>query len=296
MDTIAPPAASFAGRARTYATFVKIEHALFSLPLILAGAWLAAPRGVAPLTLLWIALAATGARTAALALNRLLDQAIDAKNPRTRVRELPSGRMSAFEGWAIVAAGTAVYVAAAAALNPLCLLLSPIPLAVFTLYPLLKRFTPLCHFGVGAALALSPLGGFLAVVPDLGRAFAEAGALAVFTLFWVTGFDLIYATLDEDFDRAHGVRSLPAALGSARALAVSRACHAVAFVALAAWAWSRWPLPLVAVALAAVAAGLAWQQASARHVDLAFFRINAGLGFVVLAVVLAGQGLPGLAP
>ena len=296
MDTIAPPAASFAGRARTYATFVKIEHALFSLPLILAGAWLAAPRGVAPLTLLWIALAATGARTAALALNRLLDQAIDAKNPRTRVRELPSGRMSAFEGWAIVAAGTAVYVAAAAALNPLCLLLSPIPLAVFTLYPLLKRFTPLCHFGVGAALALSPLGGFLAVVPDLGRALAEAGALAVFTLFWVTGFDLIYATLDEDFDRAHGVRSLPAALGSARALAVSRACHAVAFVALAAWAWSRWPLPLVAVALAAVAAGLAWQQASARHVDLAFFRINAGLGFVVLAVVLAGQGLPGLAP
>jgi 4-hydroxybenzoate polyprenyltransferase len=296
MNTIASPAATFAGRARTYARFVKIEHALFSLPLILAGAWLAAPRGVAPLTLLWIALAATGARSAALALNRLLDRAIDARNPRTRVRELPSGQMSAREGWAIVAAGTAVYVAAAAALNPLCLALSPIPLAVFTLYPLLKRFTPLCHFGVGAALALSPLGGFLAVDPDLGRAFANAGALALFTLFWVAGFDLIYATLDEDFDRAHGVRSLPAALGSGRALLVSRLCHLVAWAALAAWAGTRWPTPAVALALVAVAAGLAWQQASARQVDLAFFRINAGLGFVVLAVVLAGQGLPGLAP
>ncbi len=279
-------------RARTYASFVKIEHALFSLPLILAGAWLAAPRGVGPLTLLWIALAGTGARTAALALNRLLDRAIDARNPRTRVRELPSGRMSVREGIVLVLVGTTVYVAAAAALNPLCLLLSPIPLAVFALYPLLKRFTPLCHFGVGAALALSPLGGYLAVVPDLAAAFRETGALALFTLGWVAGFDIIYATLDEEFDRAHGVHSLPAALGSARALVVSRLVHAAGFAVLAAWAWTRWPTPAVALALAAVAGGLAWQQASARHVDLAFFRINAGLGFVVLAVVLAGQGWP----
>jgi len=289
----APPAPStVADRARAYASFVKIEHALFSLPLILAGTWLAAPRGVDLATLAWIALAGTGARTAALALNRLLDRAIDARNPRTRVRELPSGRMSAREGWLLVAAGTAVYLAAAATLNPLCLLLSPIPLAVFTLYPLLKRFTPLCHYGVGAALALSPLGGYLAVVPDLGAAFREAGPLALFTLGWVAGFDLIYATLDETFDRTHGVHSLPAALGTDRALVVARITHAAAFAVLAGWAWSRWPVPGVAVALAAVALGLAWQQASARHVDLAFFRINAGLGFVVLAVVLAGQGLP----
>jgi len=279
-------------RARAYASFVKLEHALFSLPLILAGAWIASPRGVAPLTLLWIALAGTGARTAALALNRLLDRAIDAQNPRTRVRELPSGRMSVGEGVLLAVVGTAVYVAAAAMLNPLCLWLSPIPLAVFALYPLLKRFTPLCHFGVGAALALSPLGGFLAVTPDLGAAFRETGALALFTFAWVAGFDIIYATLDEAFDRAHGVHSLPAALGAARALVVSRLVHVAGFAALAAWAWTRWPTPVVALALAAVAAGLAWQQASARNVDLAFFRINAGLGFVVLAVVLAGQGWP----
>ncbi len=286
------PAPTLTGRVQHYASFVRIEHALFSLPLILAGTWLAAPGGVPWSTLAWIALAGTGARTAALALNRLLDRAIDARNPRTRGRELPSGRMSVREGWLIALGGTIVYAIAAAALNPLCLALSPIPLIVFTLYPLLKRVTPLCHFGVGAALALSPLGGFLAARPDFLAAFREAGPLALFSLFWVAGFDIIYATLDRDFDREHGIHSLPAALGNERALLVSRACHLVAFASLALWAWSRWPTPAVALALAAVAAGLVWQQASAKHVDLAFFRINAGLGFVVLAVVLAGQGLP----
>ena len=132
----------FANRARTYARFVKIEHALFSLPLILAGALLASPRGFPWATLGWIALAGTGARTAALALNRLLDRAIDARNPRTRVRELPSGAMSVAEGWAVALAGAAAYAFAAAQLNPLCLALSPIPLLVFALYPLLKRVTP----------------------------------------------------------------------------------------------------------------------------------------------------------
>src|SRR5262245_138327 len=278
MSTLAP---ALADRARTYARFVKIEHALFSLPLILAGAWLAAPHGFSWATLGWIALAGTGARTAALALNRLLDRAVDLKNPRTKVRELPSGAMSVAEGWGVAIVGTAAYVFAAARLNPLCLALSPIPLAVFALYPLLKRFTSLCHFGVGAALALSPLGGYLALAPDLGAAFRDAGALAVFTLGWVAGFDLIYATLDIEFDRANGVHSMPAAIGIENALWVSRACHVVAIAALSAWSLQRWPSPLVAGALALVAAGLAWQQKSAHDVDLAFFRINAALGFVV---------------
>jgi 4-hydroxybenzoate polyprenyltransferase len=291
MSTLAP-AASVLDRARTYARFVKIEHALFSLPLILAGALIASPRGFPLSVLAWIALAGTGARVAALALNRLLDRAIDARNPRTRDRELPSGAMKLAEGWGVALAGAAVYLYAASRLNPLCLALSPIPLAVFALYPLLKRVTPLCHFGVGAALALSPLGGYLAVTPDLPAALRDAGPLALFTLFWVAGFDIIYATLDLEFDRAQGVHSLPAWLGVTNALHVSRACHLAAFAALAWWALARWPSPLVAGALALVAAGLTWQQKSAHDVDLAFFRINAGLGFVVLAVVLAGQGLP----
>jgi 4-hydroxybenzoate polyprenyltransferase len=249
MSTLAPAAASLAGRARTDARFVKIEHALFSLPLILAGAWLAAPHGFPWATLGWIALAGTGARTTALALNRLLDREIDARNPRTKVRELPSGAMNVAEGRAVALAGAAAYAFAAARLNPLCLALSPVPLVVFAVYPLLKRFTPLCHFGVGAALALSPLGGYLAIVPDVGAALREAGPLALFTLGWVAGFDLIYATLDVEFDRANGVHSLPAAIGIEKALWVSRACHVVAFAALAWWALARWPQPLVAGAL-----------------------------------------------
>jgi len=293
MSTLArPAAASLVDRARTYARFVKIEHALFSLPLILAGAWLAAHDRIPLSALGWIALAGTGARTAALALNRLLDHAIDAQNPRTKTRELPSGAMKLAEGWGVALAGAALYAFAAARLNPLCLALSPVPLIVFAVYPLLKRVTPLCHFGVGAALALSPLGGYLAIHPDLGAAFREAGPLALFTLGWVAGFDIIYATLDAEFDRSAGVRSLPAALGRERALYVSLACHALAFSALTWWALTRWPSPWVVGALALVGAGLAWQQKSATNVDLAFFRINAGLGFVVLAVVLAGQGLP----
>ncbi|MEP7028615.1 MAG: UbiA-like polyprenyltransferase [Candidatus Eisenbacteria bacterium] len=293
MSSLARPAVpSLIDRARTYARFVKIEHALFSLPLILAGALLAAPGGFALPVLGWIALAATGARTAALALNRLLDRAIDARNPRTRSRELPSGVMTLKEGWGVAFLGAAVYGLAAWRLNSLCLLLSPIPLVVFAVYPLLKRVTPLCHFGVGAALALSPLGGYLAVSPDLGRAFADAGLLALFTLGWVAGFDIIYATLDVDFDRASGVHSLPAALGAPRALYVSLVCHSLAFAALTGWALVRWPSPWVAGALALVGAGLAWQQKSAENVDLAFFRINAGLGFAVLLVVIAGQGVP----
>ncbi len=293
MSTLARPAVpSLVDRARTYARFVKIEHALFSLPLILAGALLAAPGGFALSALGWIALAGTGARTAALALNRLLDRAIDAQNPRTRSRELPSGVMKIAEGWGVALVGAAAYAFAAWRLNPLCLMLSPIPLVVFAVYPLLKRVTPLCHFGVGAALALSPLGGYLALKPDLARAFADAGPLALFTLGWVAGFDIIYATLDREFDRAAGIRSLPAALGNARALWVSLACHSLAFAALTLWALTRWPSPWVVGALALVGAGLAWQQKAAENVDLAFFRINAGLGFAVLAVVLAGQGLP----
>jgi 4-hydroxybenzoate polyprenyltransferase len=294
MSSLARPTVPLAlDRAQTYARFVKLEHALFSLPLILAGALVASPAGFAWRTLAWIAVAGTGARTAALALNRLLDRSIDAQNPRTRMRELPAGAMKTGEAWGVAIAGTLAYVVAAAALGPLCLALSPVPLAVFTLYPLLKRVTPLCHVGVGLALGLSPLGGFVAVVPDVRAALVGAGALAVFATFWVAGFDIIYATLDEEFDREAGVHSLPGAIGSARALVVSRACHAVAFAALAAWAWSHWPTLAVALALVGVLAGLVWQQSSARHVDLAFFRINAGLGFVVLAVVLAGQGVPG---
>ena len=149
-------------RARTYASFVRFEHTLFSLPLILAGVFSAPGPALSPKRWGLLLIAAVGARTAAMAINRLVDRRLDSLNPRTRARELPSGKMKLFEAWALLVASVAAYVAACATLGPWFLRVSPVPLAVFTLYPYLKRVTPFCHFGVGAALALAPLAGYAA--------------------------------------------------------------------------------------------------------------------------------------
>jgi 4-hydroxybenzoate polyprenyltransferase len=278
-----------------YARFVKLEHTLFSLPLIVAGALIGSEtrhRSGLPPAFTWgrlglVLLAGAGARTFALAVNRIVDRALDARNPRTQARELPGGRMRLAEAWAVALAGLAVYFVAAALLPRVCLLLSPIPLLVFVGYPYLKRFTPLCHLGVGLALALSPLGGYVAVTGTL-RGVEAVLPLAGFALLWVAGFDVIYATLDEEHDRVHGVRSLPAAIGSAKALLVSRVFHLVAFAFLAAWALWRGSGAWMWLCLAAVGALLFWEQRAARTVELAFFRINSWLGFVVLAFIWAG--------
>ena len=289
--------------ALLYARFLKIEHTVFSLPMIFAGTLLADRAGLTVGRAAWILLAGAGARTAAMGLNRIIDRELDAANPRTAGRELPSGAMSLREACAIVALGVVTYLAAAALLSPLCLLLSPIPLAVFVLYPYLKRVTPLCHLGVGAALGLAPLGGWLAAGP---RTFGEFGdgllaplLLAAFTLFWVAGFDVIYATLDEESDRKQGLRSLPAALGRARALRVAALLHAAGVAALVALytiafgggsASSSTPaaraLPLAF--LAATIALLVVEHRSAWNVDLAFFKINILVGIAVFGFVAAG--------
>lgn len=285
------------GALADYARFVKLEHTLFSLPLVLTGALLGAAQlradGAPPrldaMRLAWIFLAAAGARTFALAANRWIDREIDARNPRTAARELPSGRIRPAEAWGVLLAGLAVYLVSAAALSALCLALSPIPLLVFVAYPHLKRFTPLCHFGVGAALALSPLGGYLGVTGSM-RGLEGVLPLAGFTLLWVAGFDLIYATLDEAHDRAHGIHSLPAAIGARAALTVSSLVQAAAFASLAAWTAARGGGPVAWALLAVAGALLVWQQRAAARVELAFFHINAGLGFVVLALVWSVLG------
>ncbi len=272
---------------RTLLSFVKFEHTLFSLPLLVAGAVLAARGlpGAAPLA--WILVAGTGARTVAMALNRILDRAIDARNPRTAARELPAGRMSTGAAWGVAAGGLALFYVAVLNLPPLCLKLSPVPLAIFIVYPLLKRFTPLAHFGVGAALAFGPIGAWVAVT-DRALPVGAVHWLALFTWLWVAGFDVIYATLDEEFDRREGLHSLPAALGRARALAVAAWIHAGAFAALAVMTARHLHGTAAWVLLAAVGALLAWEHRSAHAVDFAFFRINLVVGFVVLALVWTG--------
>src|SRR6185369_766399 len=152
---------------RTYASFVRFEHTLFSLPLILAGLFSAPGPALSWSRWGWIVLAAVGARTAALAINRLVDRRLDALNPRTAARELPAGRMKQIEGSSLLLVSGACYLVACAALGAWYLKVSWVPLLVFTIYPYLKRWTPLCHLGVGAALALAPLAGFAAGHPDL---------------------------------------------------------------------------------------------------------------------------------
>ena len=255
--------------------------------MLFAGVFLGSGLDVPGRLLVLVLVAGVGARTAALALNRIIDRRIDAANPRTAERELPRGVMSVTEARVLAITGTAVYAVAAWAIAPICLALAPIPLAVFIGYPYLKRFTPWCHLGVGLGLAMAPLGGWFAARLN----FADVGPpllLAGFTLGWVAGFDVIYATLDQVHDQAAGIRSLPVRYGRRGALAISRGIHGIAWsllVALVVWRMNvMLALPFVLI----VGALLVWEQHKAHDVDLAFFRINVWVGFAALAVVVAG--------
>ena len=274
-------------RPATWVSFVKFEHTLFSLPLLYAGAVIAAGGLPEVRTALLILGAGTGARTTAMGLNRIIDRQIDARNPRTQVREWPRGAMKLAEAWGIVIGGLALYLASCALLSPLALRLSPIPLLGFVLYPYMKRFTPLAHYGVGWALAFAPLGGFVAVTGSTSDATAVLW-LAGFTLFWVAGFDIIYATLDIDFDRAEGLRSVPASLGRERALMVAVLTHVLAVGCLLMLYRASLSGALAIVGIVATAAVLVAEHRLAERVNLAFFRLNIVVGFLVLGVVWAG--------
>ncbi len=270
-----------ASRLRTYASFVKLEHTLFSLPLIYAGAIVGAGGWPSPRLFGWILSAAIGGRVAAMGLNRLLDAEIDRRNPRTQRRELPSGAMQRWEGWLVVALGMLVYVASAAALGPLCLRLSPIPVALFAVYPLLKRFTWWCHAGLGLAWSMGPLGGWIVGAQSLAH-LDRAASLWLFSLLWVTGFDVIYATMDEAFDRAEGIYSVPSRFGRARALKIAAVLHGMAFGSLMTF-WRESSQSVAGlIALAVVAALFIWQHIVAdKHTEFAFFQLNAAQGLAV---------------
>ena len=217
---------------KKYFSFVKIEHTLFSLPLIYSGVLLGTKGSTPSVKVLFLVLAAaTGARTIAFALNRIIDRHIDARNPRTSVRDLPAGRMSLSEALWVLIAGGLLYFGSAWYLSDFCFTLSPIPLAVFIVYPTMKRYTPLAHFGVGLGLAMGPLGGWFAVSPSIQNMTIPI-LLSLFTLFWVAGFDIIYSTLDEEFDRKENLYSFPSRFGRDKALQFSGVFHAVAFVLL----------------------------------------------------------------
>lgn len=277
---------------RPWFSLVKFGHSVFALPFALASAWLAAGGVPAGRVLALIVLCAVSARTAAMAFNRWLDRRIDAANPRTSARELPSGKLPAAAVLALVLVAAALFVGFAFALNPLCGRLSVPVLAILLGYSAFKRFSAAAHFVLGLALACAPLGAWVAVRGDLAGDLVPPLLLAFAVLTWVAGFDLIYACQDAEFDRQSGLHSLPARLGVGRALGLSSALHVLTFVALlvfAARAGLGWVFGL---ALAGTGALLVWQHrlVSPRDLsraDMAFFTLN---GWVAIGLFLGLAG------
>jgi len=224
------PARTLWRSTRLTLEMIKIEHTLFALPFALLGAILAA-RGLPDgRTLFWIVVAMVGARSAAMAFNRLVDREFDGQNPRTRDRALPAGRVSPRYVRAFVVAAAAVFLLAAAMLNRLTLLLAPVALASILGYSYTKRFTEYSHLVLGWCLAIAPTGAWIAVRGALDDPLPLVMSLAVMT--WVAGFDVIYACQDVEFDRKVGLHSFPARWGIRRALWIARGLHAITFLSL----------------------------------------------------------------
>jgi len=216
-------------KLKLYADFVVVKHTLFAVPFAYLGAFLASG-GIPGLSILfWVGLAFLGARSAAMALNNLIDRDIDAKNPRTAGRELPAGRIKPREVWGIILVSYFLLFYSAYRLNPLCLILAPVIPVTSIIYPYLKRFTPVSHYVLGLNLGYAPVGGWLAVTGAFNIPFGApelAMLLLLFAVtFWVGGFDTIYSLQDLDFDRKNGLHSIPTAFGVKNALNISFASH-----------------------------------------------------------------------
>jgi 4-hydroxybenzoate polyprenyltransferase len=257
-------------RLRTYASFVRFSHSVFALPFALTGALLALNRdpqalGSMPWRIVWIVVAMVAARSAAMGFNRLADAKYDALNPRTALRELPRGVMTSGEAAVFVIVWSIAFVFAAWKLGPLCLALSPVALAIVFWYSLAKRVTNYTQFFLGLAMALAPVGGWLAAG---GRSGWEPWLLGLAIGTWVGGFDVLYACQDLEFDRAHGLRSIPVRFGVPRALAISRALHVMTVISLAALAAVTDLGWIYLAGVAGVALLLAWEQSMVSAEDL----------------------------
>ncbi|MBF0501294.1 MAG: UbiA family prenyltransferase [Candidatus Riflebacteria bacterium] len=274
-----------------YSKLIKIEHTLFSLPMLFSGAILGAHSWPSSRVLALIVLVGFAARAFAMIMNRLIDRNIDARNPRTASREIPASKVSVVEALLLALVSLLCYLLLAWQLGPICLLLSPIPLVLFIGYPYLKRYTCTAHFGVGAALAMAPLGGFIAASQRMPFS-VDIIALGLFVFFWVSGFDIIYATLDEEFDKSQGLFSLPAVCGRTKALRISGVLHFLAFCGLSTVTFLGEHTPTSLVILALTGIFLFLEHRFSNNVDLAFFGGNVVVGFLVLLLVnsLAAHG------
>ncbi len=270
---------------KAFFRFTRIEHTVFSLPLLFAGAYLAAGRQMPPIrVILLIGMAGTGARILGMSMNRIFDRNLDAANPRTAGRELVTGKLSLHAALGIAGSGLAVYLLACGLLNPLVLLLSPVPAIVLIGYSLLKRFTPLCHFGIGLSLALAPCGAYLATKGTFGLD-GELLLLALFTFFWMSGFDIIYALQDVASDTQNRVYSLPAVLGERRSLIVAGCCHVLALGALCGLVWNTGHRVLAVLPLAGAVASFTYAYLPHVPMPARFFPTSAIAGICGALIV-----------
>jgi 4-hydroxybenzoate polyprenyltransferase len=286
---------TFAGRSALvrYANLVKLPHTLFALPFALVGVVLASyVKGVTLRAIVLVALAFTSARFAAMAFNRIVDRCLDAINPRTARREIPTGVISVRQAGAAVMIASAIFIASAWLLNPICFALSPLALLWVLGYSYTKRFTGGSHLVLGLGLAIAPVGGYLAVTGAWSDPWWMLPVLAVAVMTWVAGFDVLYALQDVGFDRKTGLHSIPAALGEHRAILVARALHAATAVALAVLGagiqagWLYW------TGVAVVAALLLYEHLLVRandltRLDAAFFTMNGIISIAFFGFVLA---------
>lgn len=228
--------AGWLNRISEYAELVKFEHTIFALPFALSAMLLASPahQWPSPITLLWIVLAMVGGRTYAMGLNRLIDARIDGQNPRTKMRSIPAGRVSHKEAWLLILLSAILLIFAACQLPLICVQLLPVAFLVLTIYSYMKLFSPLAHLVLGVALGSSAVGGWLAVTGQLSWLPVIFGWAVV---FWVAGFDIIYACQDYGFDRSAGLKSIPVALGLPQALGVSQIFHTLTIGLLGLFGW-----------------------------------------------------------
>jgi 4-hydroxybenzoate polyprenyltransferase len=288
------------------ANFVKLPHTVFAMPFALVGVLFAsviAP--VTPALVGWVLLAFTSARFAAMAFNRLVDRDVDAKNPRTAMRELPRGTLTVGQARGSILVTSVLFLFSSYMINPLCFALSPVALFWVLGYSYTKRFTRWSHLWLGLGLAIAPVGGYLAVTGSWSTPWWLLCALALGVAAWSGGFDMIYALQDAEFDRTNGLHSVPSTFGVPRAILIARAHHVLAVLCFAA-VMSAHPMgvvpPLVNGLLwggvAAVAVLLLWEHRLVRaddlsKVDAAFFTMNGVISMGFLAAVLAARLLLG---
>jgi len=268
-------------RLRLTLEMIKFEHSVFALPFAMTGALLAVREDQFSTPGLgwklgWIVVAMVGARSAAMTFNRILDAGIDARNPRTRTRHIPAGAVSKAFAWAFLAASTAVFVVAARMLNPLCLRLAPVALAVVFFYSFTKRFTSLSHLVLGFALGMAPAAAWIAIRGSLDLRILWLTAAVT---FWTAGFDIIYSCQDFEFDSDTGLFSVPRQLGIPGALWMARALHVLMLVCLVTLTLSFGLGPVSLAGVATVLALLIWEHRLVRahdlsRVDAAFFTMN----------------------